>query len=50
MFYLLVVFLFSLLVLCFLIVGEYFVSKYPESKFKKWWNSNIITHVKDDYQ
>ena len=41
------IFLFVMIIL--LIIGEYISSKFPNSKFKKWWNSNVITHVSDDY-
>jgi len=32
-----------------IILGEYLVGKFKGSKFDKWWNKNIITHVPEDY-
>lgn len=33
-----------------LIIGEYLVGKYKGSKFAKWWDRNVITQMKDDYE
>lgn len=49
MFYLLGIVILSLLILGLLIVGEFICDKYPNSKFKKWWTSNVITPVKDEF-
>jgi uncharacterized protein YneF (UPF0154 family) len=49
MFYLIVTIILSLLILGFLILGEFICDKYPNSEFKKWWTSNVITPVKDDF-
>ncbi len=55
MFYFIKAFFFICFVILFfsiilLIIGEYFAGKFKGSKFAKWWNDNVITHMPDDYE
>jgi hypothetical protein len=47
-FFLLGSFSISSLILFYLMIGEYYVKKYPNSKFKKWWNRHIIVEINDN--
>ena len=33
-----------------LIIGEYFVRKFKNSKFADWWNRHVITQMPEDYE
>ena len=55
MFFFLKAFLFiSIVIVIFLIgliiLGEYFTSKFKDSKFTKWWKKNVITEMPEDYE
>jgi uncharacterized protein YneF (UPF0154 family) len=36
------IFLMSILLVGFLVLGEYLTNKLPESKFGKWWRNHVI--------
>ena len=33
----------------FIMSGEYFARKFENSKFSKWWEKNVVSHVSDEY-
>jgi hypothetical protein len=33
-----------------IILGEYLVSKYENSKFAKWWRKNVVSPMPEDYE
>ena len=33
-----------------LILGEYLVDKFKDSKFTKWWRKNVISEMPEDYE
>lgn len=41
--------IFILICAILIIIGEYFSNKYPNSKFNKWWNKNVVTKMPDNY-
>lgn len=32
----------------FIMIGEHYSKKYPDSKFKRWWNSHVVTEINDN--
>jgi hypothetical protein len=42
-----ILFLFSIITLSVVIIGEFISNKTPRTKFSKWWEKNIIGKCKE---